>query len=197
MAAPAYDRPFEPLIDLDGLWTLELAERFLPIEGMPPTRYEAMNGRLIMSPREGSANSWAAMELGALMRSSAKAVGARVYSALNVSTGHKSWIEPDLVVLRNPAKQKTWFEPGDVLLPVELVSPSSRRRDNLDKPAICAELGIPYYMRVEISGSKVVVVLLRLDGADYRMQAEAISGQQFVMREPFELSFDPAELLEY
>lgn len=197
MAAPAYDRPFEPLVDLDGLWTVEMAERFLPIEGMPPTRYEAMNGRLIMSPREGSANSWAAMELGALLRKPAKKVGARVYTALNLSTGPKSWIEPDLVVLRKPAHRQTWLVPDEVLFPVELVSPSSRRRDGIDKPAICAEVGIPYFMRVDVSGEKALIELLRLEGSQYRTIAEALSGQRFEMTEPFEVEFDPSELLEH
>src|SRR5215216_1515860 len=98
MAAPAPEHPFDPLIDLDGLWTVELAQRYLPIDGMPPTRYEAAEGRLRMSPREGSANSWATAELIAILRTPARAAGHAVYSALNVRTGPSGWIEPDVVI---------------------------------------------------------------------------------------------------
>ncbi|SFQ50961.1 hypothetical protein SAMN05421810_108186 [Amycolatopsis arida] len=87
MAVPALERPFDPLVDLDGLWTLDLARRYLPIDGMPPARYEAEDGRLIMSPREGSANSWAAAMLPHQLMPAARAAGHAAYTALNVRTG--------------------------------------------------------------------------------------------------------------
>ena len=56
MAAPLIDptEPFDPLVDLAGLWTTRLAERYLPLDDLPPAKYECVNGRLIMSPREGA-----------------------------------------------------------------------------------------------------------------------------------------------
>jgi hypothetical protein len=84
VAVPVHDQPFDPLIDLDGMWTPELAERYLPIEGAPPARYEATDGKLIMSPREGSANSWAAIRLAIHLRLPARAAGHAMYSALSV-----------------------------------------------------------------------------------------------------------------
>ncbi|MBP2352721.1 Uma2 family endonuclease [Kribbella aluminosa] len=196
MAAPAPEYSFDPLIDLDGLWTVELAQRYLPIEGMPPARYEAVEGRLRTSPREGSANSWAAGELYALLRSPARAAGHAMYTALNVRTGLSGWIEPDLVLLREPVRQQTWIESAQVLCPIEIISPSSFHRDRIDKPAICAAMGIPYYMHVEIRPNDVLIELLRLDGGHWTLQAQARSGQVFQSEEPFAFSFDPAELLE-
>ncbi|GAA1132601.1 Uma2 family endonuclease [Kribbella jejuensis] len=196
MAAPAPEYPFDPLIDLDGLWTVELAQRYLPIEGMPPARYEAAEGRLRMSPREGSANSWAAAELVALLRSPARVAGHALYTALNVRTGLSGWIEPDLVLLHQPVRQQTWIEAEQVLCPIEIISPSSFHRDRIDKPAVCAALGIPYYMHVEIRPNDVLIELLRLTGGEYVLQAQARSGQTFAADEPFSFSFDPAELLE-
>lgn len=38
---------FDPLVDLDGLWTTDLADRYLPIEGAPPAKYECADGKLI------------------------------------------------------------------------------------------------------------------------------------------------------
>jgi len=197
MAALTHEDPFDPLIDLDGLWTVELAQRYLPIEGMPPARYEAVGGRLRMSPREGSANSWATAELTCLLRPAARSVGQALYSALNVRTGLSGWIEPDLVLLREPTKQRTWIEADQVLCPIEVISPSSYHRDRIDKPAICASLGIPYYLHVEIRANEAEIELFRL-GTDgrYATHAHARSGQVFETAEPFPLAFDPAELLE-
>jgi Uma2 family endonuclease len=196
MAAPAPEHPFDPLIDLDGLWTVELAQRYLPIDGMPPTRYEAAEGRLRMSPREGSANSWASLRLAFQLDAPARSAGHAVYSALNVRTGLSGWIEPDLVVLHQHVRQQTWIDAEQVLCPIEIISPSSYHRDRIDKPAVCARLGIPYYMHVEIYSDDVQIELLRLAGGQYLKHAEAKAGQVFQTAEPFAVSFDPAELLE-
>jgi Uma2 family endonuclease len=194
--AATVSRPFDPLIDLDGLWTVELARRYLPIDGMPPVRYEAEEGRLIMSPRENSANSWAAGQLLLQLSTGARAAGYAVYNALSLRTDPKGWIEPDLVVLKAPVREQTWFEHDQVLCPVEIVSRSSRRRDRIDKPATCARLGIPYFMRVEILRGESVVEMLRLDDDRYVAHAKALSGQTFEITEPFAASFDPKVLLE-
>jgi Uma2 family endonuclease len=196
MAAPALEHPFDPLIDLDGLWTVELARRYLPIDGMPPTRYEAAEGRLRMSPREGSANSWATAQFIRILHPPARAAGHAVYSALNVRTGLSGWIEPDVVILRQHVRQQTWIEAEQVLCPIEVISPSSYHRDRIDKPAVCAQLGIPYYMHVDISSDDVLIQLFRLSGGKYVLQARAESGQVFQTDEPFTFSFDPEELLE-
>lgn len=53
-AALDYDpAEFDPLVELYGLWTPELADRYLPIPGMPPAKYECLDGKLIVSPYEG------------------------------------------------------------------------------------------------------------------------------------------------
>jgi Uma2 family endonuclease len=196
MAAVAPEYPFDPLIDLDGLWTVELAQRYLPIEGMPPARYEAAAGRLRMSPREGSANSWASLRLAFQLDAPARTAGHAVYSALNVRTGLSGWIEPDLVVLRQAVRQQTWIEAEQVLCPIEIISPSSYHRDRIDKPAVCAQLGIPYYMHVEIYSDDVQIELFRLAGGRYVKHAEAKAGQVLQTAEPFAFAFDPTELLE-
>lgn len=198
MALPVHDQPFDPLIDFDGLWTPDLAERYLPVEGAPPTRYEAADGKLIMCPRGGSANSWAALELGALLRSPVRAAGHAVYSSLNVQSGLKTWIEPDLVVLVEPVVDLTWIPADKVLMPVEFVSPSSRRRDRIDKPKLAAQAGIPYYLRVEIARQlrSVDVHLFKLTEGEYKPTASAFAGGRFQIKEPFEVSFDPDVLLE-
>jgi Uma2 family endonuclease len=184
------------LLDLDGLWTVELAQRYLPIDGMPPARYEAAGGMLRMSPREGSANSWAAVRLAFQLDAPARAAGNALYSALNVRTGLSGWIEPDLVLLHKPVRQQTWIEAEQVLCPIEIISPSSFHRDRIDKPAICAQLGIPYYLHVDVRADEVELELFRLSGHHYEPHVQARSGRLFQTAEPFTVSFDPAELLE-
>lgn len=199
MAAPLVEHDeFDPLREFYGMWTLPLAEQYLPVTGAPPAKYESVGGYLVMSPREGSANSWAAIELGTLLRRPARGAGYAAYAALNVEFASGTWIEPDLVVLRQPVRGLTWVPAHAVLMPVEFVSPSSRRRDRIDKPRLCVEAEIPWYLRVEIDGRKrvVEVELLRLEGEAYVHHAAARSGESLGTEEPFPFSFDPAELLE-
>jgi Uma2 family endonuclease len=100
------------------------------------------------------------------------------------------------MVLRRPVKNVTWVPAERVLMPVEFVSPSSRRNDRIDKPRLCAAAGVPYFLRVEISYDDVHLELLRLDGDEYQQQAQACAGQKFSTDLPFPISFDPAVLLE-
>ncbi|MFD1045970.1 Uma2 family endonuclease [Kibdelosporangium lantanae] len=197
MAAEALTSEFDPLVELYGMWTTELAEHYLPIPNAPLVgKYECLDGYLIMSPREGSRNSYAAVVLGALLLEPARVAGCRAYSALNVQFEMDRWIEPDLAVLKAPVKGLTWVPVDQVLMPVELVSKSSRRRDRIDKPALCAEVGVPYFMRVEIDEYSAHVELLKLDGDRYVLHAQALSGQLFETDLPFPLSFDPVVMLE-
>jgi Uma2 family endonuclease len=197
VAAPAHVPSFDPLIDFDGLWTPALAERYLPIDGAPPARYEAVEGKLIMSPREGSANSWATKRLLIMMDGPVSAVGHALYSALNVQLRLNTWIEPDLVVLVEPVKRLTWVPANKVLMPIEFVSPSSRRRDRIDKPRLAAEVGIPYYLRVEIDQrDSAEMHLFELAGGEYRPIASALAGERFAIDLPFVVDLDPADLLE-
>jgi len=188
---------FDPLVELRGLWTTELAERYLPIEGLPPAKYECLDGNLIMSPREGSGNSWAASRLNVLMDGPVLKAGFFPYLSVNMLFDRQRWIEPDLTVLRQPVMQTTWVPAELVLMPIEFVSRSSVRRDRIDKPALCAVAGIPYFMRIEISRREAHVELLRLDDSgEYVFQAKALAGQEFRTDLPFPLSFDPEVLLE-
>lgn len=197
MAAEPIAPDFDPLVELYGMWTTELAEHYLPIPNAPLIgKYECLDGYLIMSPREGTSNSYAAGVLISLLLEPARAAGFRAYSAVNMEFHPDRWIEPDLAVLKEPVKGLTWVPVEKVLMPIEFVSASSRRRDRIDKPALCADAGVPYFMRVEVDEDDVRIELLRLEGGKYVMQAKALAGQQFETELPFPLSFDPGVLLE-
>lgn len=50
---------FDPLVDLDGMWTTQFADRYLPLPELPDARYECIDGRLVMTPAEVGTNSYA------------------------------------------------------------------------------------------------------------------------------------------
>lgn len=152
-----------------------------------------------MSPYEGSANIYAADELRGRLKPRARSIDGGAYTTLDIQLAPDSWIQPDFVVLREPARGRVWIPATQALLVGECVSPSSRVADRIDKPAMCAAAGIAYFVRVEVSYTKnhAEITLLRLDEhGTYEVHAKALAGSTFEVREPFPLSFDPAELLE-
>lgn len=82
-------------------------------------------------------------------------------------------------------------------LAIEFVSAGSRKQNFVDKPRRCAEGGVPYFMRVEIVRRlrhASVEVFTLVDG-EYQRTAEAVAGQRLRADHPFEIDFDPRELL--
>lgn len=104
-----------------------------------------------------------------------------------------------LVVLVRQVVDLTWIPADKVLMPIELVSPSSRRRDRVDKPRLAAAAGIPFYLRVKIARglNSAELHLFELFGGEYKPVTSAVTGEQFRMERPFEVSFDPSDLLEH
>ena len=80
----------------------------------------------------------------------------------------------------------------------EFVSPSSRAHARIDRSALCAQAGIPYYLlgQVSVDDEFVSLVLSKLTGDHYRTVATGQVGQRFEVDEPFAMSFDPIQLLE-
>lgn len=57
---------------------------------------------------------------------------------------------PDAAIARAGTTDPMCLAPADVLLTVEVVSPSSRTMDTVTKPAARAERGVPAYLAVTL-----------------------------------------------
>lgn len=84
---------------------------------------------------------------------------------------------------------------GDVLLTVEIVSPSSEVTDRITKPALYAEAGIAAYWRVELDDRLgVTVVLHRRSGKGYVEERVVHAGERASVDWPLRCELDPATL---
>ncbi|MGI5270552.1 Uma2 family endonuclease [Nonomuraea sp. CA-218870] len=113
----------------------------------------------------------------------------------NLRVGDKGFYIPDLVVVPMESTERTelMFSPQDVLLAVEIVSPTTKMRDRAFKTEAYAAVGIPSYWRVELDEGPVLYVY-DLDGDVYGPPAVHKAGTVADLAEPFPVSFDPAEL---
>jgi Uma2 family endonuclease len=95
-------------------------------------------------------------------------------SSVNVRLGPDRIVGPDVVVTRDLVDSKV-YEATSVLLVTEIVSPSSRRRDRVDKPSLYAEAKVPWYLLVERT-PKLELILLRRQGMAYTKHTLAGEG---------------------
>jgi Uma2 family endonuclease len=171
----------------DSPWSWdELAE--LPEDGQ---RHEIIEGRLLVSPAPGVDHQQLARRIANLLEATWPDLD--VVEAVNVRLG-TSTLVPDVVAARRQPYGAVWIDAADVLLAVEVVSPSSPVLDRGAKPAQYAAAGIPAYWRVEPAGAGALsVVVHRLDGDSYRETDAVRAGETAQLGEPRPLRLAPAE----
>src|SRR5690606_31607385 len=114
--------------------------------------YEVRDGVLFVSPkptkRHQSALTDLALQVGPQLDAEHRVI---VETEVLLHEAPLSVRAPDLIVVHRSTDMSTVRTPADeVLLAVEIVSPSSRRIDRKDKVAEYADAGIPHYWIVEL-----------------------------------------------
>ncbi len=177
------------LLDHVGPWT-EQDYLALPAER---GRIELLDGGLLVSPSPGgrhqrlSSHFWLAV-------SAALPAGLEVLEAVNVRVAPGEILIPDLAVVTNPGADLTVWEPGEVAMVVEIVSPGSVAADRAIKPQLYARAGIRHHLRIELTTPAPRAVAYRLEHGCYVEAARAEPGQVLHLTEPVALEVDLAEL---
>lgn len=115
--------------------------------------------------------------------------------AINVRVGANRILIPDIVVLRDACVDKTVFEAADVLMVVEVASPSRPGIDRITKPAAYGKAGIPYYLLVESSDGTVVSMVYALTPTGVYVESARSDPKGLLeLQQPFPLSIDLADI---
>ena len=102
--------------------------------------------------------------------------------AVGVVVDHRRTLEPDALVLHSPVDlDHHYYDAEQVVIAIEIVSPGTRKRDRMQKPALYAAAGVPHYWRVEQSPLHIYAYDL-VDGA-YELVAD--SADELVLTAPF------------
>jgi Uma2 family endonuclease len=105
-------------------------------------------------------------------------------TAVGVAVSLNDSLEPDVLLLHRPITFTHHFVvPDQVALVVEVVSPGTKRRDRLEKPAEYAAAGIPHYWRIEQDPLHVFAY----DLVEGRYELVADSADELVLTAPFEI----------
>ena len=121
--------------------------------------------------------------------------GLWAYPEINIVSGTDLFI-PDIAVLRSSGAGRVAMGIADAVLLGEIVSSGNRRKDVIDRPREYAAAGVPFFLRVDLRNRVPALALYELVDGEYRPVAAAAAGTTFVMKEPFEFSIDPADLLD-
>jgi Uma2 family endonuclease len=105
-------------------------------------------------------------------------------TAVGVLVTLRDTLEPDVVLFRQPiTASHHYFLPEQVAIAVEIVSPATKRRDRLEKPALYAAAGIPHFWRIEQDPLHVFAY----DLTDGKYDLVADSADRLSLTAPFEI----------
>ena len=170
-------------VPVDG-WTVD----DLPDES---GRYELVDGALLVTPPPSLRHSVAAFSLARLLLPHLPD-DAAVLTERGVHFDRRNYRQPDLVVYDRRAITRDRIEPYDVLLAVEVMSPSSVSTDRVTKPAQYAAAGIPHFWRLELD--PLLLVVHRLAGEAYEVVGRY--DDEVALEEPLTVAFRLATLLD-
>lgn len=122
----------------------------------------------------------------------------RADSEMTVRVDDDNGPEPDVLVVTasayNDEERATWYDGSDVILAVEVVSPSSLVRDRERKPQIYAKASIRYLWRIENEDGSPVLYAYELDAATLVYVVTGIFHDRMKMSVPFPIDLDLREL---
>ncbi|WP_117210848.1 Uma2 family endonuclease [Allorhizocola rhizosphaerae] len=175
------------------------------IEAPEPVDYEIVDGNLVLMalPQKSLWHQTLMHELTQALKQAAPS-GYRATHELTVGyfrpgAAKETLREPDVLVLRPGAKARPGnvFDPRDVVLAVEVESPSTRAVDRKDKVDEYARAGIPCYWRVEQIEAEAIVHIYEIDQAtgEYALIRSIGPKDSFQMQRPYPILIDPVELV--
>ncbi|MBN6034836.1 Uma2 family endonuclease [Amycolatopsis sp. 195334CR] len=163
---------------------------------------ELLEGRLLLSPNPGPAHNFAMLELWTQLAGQAPSRWTVVHAIdidLELAAPDELGFSrrPDLIVadlggVKRADESGRLISAKDVLIVVEIVSPSSRRTDHVIKHGEYADAGIPHYWIVDLTEPVSLTVCHLASGFGYQ-NAPEVSGR-ITLPEPFPLELDLGQL---
>jgi Uma2 family endonuclease len=123
--------------------------RALPDDGK---RYETVHGELLVTPAPSALHQEVILRLIVLLDAYLKRepVGKLFQSPADISWGDDVLVQPDLFVVEpGQGRSLDWSRMKDLLLAIEVLSPTTARHDRFTKRRLYQEVGIPVYWIVD------------------------------------------------
>jgi Uma2 family endonuclease len=140
---------------MDRGWTVEMV-RAIPDDN---NRYQVVDGELFVTPSPSWRHGDVVVELALMLAKylSENAVGHLKVSPQDVELDYRTLVEPDLFVvpLVSGKKPRVWEDVRELLLVIEVLSPSTARLDRRVKRERYQREGVPEYWIVDVDARLV------------------------------------------
>jgi len=168
-------------------WTVDDLDR-VPDDGL---RYELLDGILLVSPAPTRRHQRAVLQLGLVLQAACPPELEVLVAPLDWRPDRKTSLQPDVLVLGNRDLTSTAAEA--MILAVEVLSPSSRRKDAIYKHSKYEDEGVASYWIVDPEAPSILALDL-VDGR-YEVVSEALGDQAFTLDKPFPVTIAPSSLI--
>lgn len=168
-------------------WTVRDLDQ-LPDDGL---RYELLDGTLLVSPAPTRRHQRAAVNLGAFLHRACPAHMEVSAAPLDWRPDDRTSLQPDILVLNN--RDLNADVADSMILAVEVISPSSRRKDSIYKRSKYEDSGVAHYWIVDPAAPSILALELR-DG-QYVTAGEATGDQPLTLDQPFPITIVPSALI--
>lgn len=155
-------------------------------------RWELLDGELVMTPSPRPVHQDIAFRLGVIIDRVLPA-GAHLFLApLDVRLDERNVLQPDLMLVAEDIIGDE-FVSGPPILAIEILSPSTRRRDLITKLDILERAGCAHYWVIDPADASVRIWVLVRGG--YRLAAHATGDEPVTVSQPIGLTFTVNELI--
>lgn len=162
----------------------------LPEDGL---RHELLDGAFVMTPNPGLQHQRAVLNLGVLLKGLAMPPGLEaMVGPFDVALPTGDLLVPDVLIARVDTLTKKDLR-GTPELVIEILSPSTRRRDLGDKLTAYRDAGVPHYWVVDPLAPRLIAHEL-VDG-EYAVVADVSGEDSWTATAPVEVTVVPADLV--
>ena len=168
-------------------WTVHDLD-LLPDDGL---RYELLDGTLLVSPAPTRRHQRAAFNLGALLHQVCPIAMEVSFAPLDWRPDERTSLQPDILVMNNRDLKADVAE--SMVLAVEVMSPSSRRKDAVYKRSKYEDSTVAHYWIIDPDAPSILALEL-IDG-HYATVGEATGDEPLNLEKPFPVTIVPSALI--
>ena len=169
-------------------WTVEDLER-IPDDGL---QYELLDGMLLVTPSPSFGHQWASGRLFLLLSAGCPAGMKVLFAPLDWQPDLLTSLQPDLLVVRDQDVGVNNIT-RPLVLAVEILSPSTRRKDLFLKRSKYQDARVENYWIVDPLVPSITA--LSLVGNSYQSVGEATGDQTVTLEKPFPITIVPSSLV--
>lgn len=157
-------------------------------------RYELIEGEIVVSPAPRARHQLAVTSLIVLLHQACPEALRVSQAPFDVVLSELSVVQPDVFVL-DPAGLDDRGLNTPPLLAVEVLSPTTRRRDVTTKKRIYEQAGVGAYWVIDVEHDEIAMTAWELRDGAYVVAAEIAGNEEWTATVPFEVTVVPSRLI--